>query len=92
MFDVEYWSLEQAKLGKSAEKPLARQVAVVTGGGSGIGAATAKHWREPARKWRCSTAISTLPRWPWRRASAATALAIACDVTDPTMCARHSTR
>ena len=42
MFDVEYWSLEQAKLGKAAEKPLARQVAVVTGGGSGIGAATAK--------------------------------------------------
>src|SRR5213078_2762834 len=41
-FDVEYWSLEQAKLGKAAEKPLARQVALVTGGGSGIGAATAK--------------------------------------------------
>ncbi len=41
-FDVEYWSLEQAKLGKAAEKRLARQVAVVTGGGSGIGAATAK--------------------------------------------------
>ncbi len=40
-FDVEYWSLEQAKLGKAAEKPLARQVAVVTGGGSGIGRATA---------------------------------------------------
>src|ERR1700722_10329616 len=42
MFDVEYWSLEQAKLGKSNEKSLARQVAVITGGGSGIGAATAK--------------------------------------------------
>jgi rhamnulose-1-phosphate aldolase/alcohol dehydrogenase len=42
MFDVEYWSLEQAKLGKSAEKVLARQVAVITGGGSGIGAATAR--------------------------------------------------
>ena len=42
MFDVEYWSLEQAKLGKAAEKALARQVAIVTGGGSGIGAATAK--------------------------------------------------
>ena len=41
LFDMEYWSLEQAKLGKSAEKPLARQVAVVTGGGSGIGAASA---------------------------------------------------
>src|SRR2546430_4546485 len=41
MFEVEYWSLEQAKLGKSNEKALARQVAVITGGGSGIGAATA---------------------------------------------------
>ena len=39
MFEVEYWSLEQAKLGKSNEKALARQVAVITGGGSGIGAA-----------------------------------------------------
>ena len=42
MFEVEYWSLEQAKLGKGVENPLARQVAVITGGGSGIGAATAK--------------------------------------------------
>src|SRR6202012_2354684 len=42
MFEVEYWSLEQAKLGKSNEKPLSRQVAVITGGGSGIGAATAR--------------------------------------------------
>jgi rhamnose utilization protein RhaD (predicted bifunctional aldolase and dehydrogenase)/NAD(P)-dependent dehydrogenase (short-subunit alcohol dehydrogenase family) len=41
VFDMEYWSLEQAKLGKTAEKPLARQVVLVTGGGSGIGAATA---------------------------------------------------
>ena len=42
IFDVEYWSLEQAKLGKGAEKPLARQVAVVTGGAGAIGLATAK--------------------------------------------------
>ena len=41
-FDVEYWSLEQAKLGKGAEKPLARQVVVVTGGAGAIGAATAR--------------------------------------------------
>jgi rhamnose utilization protein RhaD (predicted bifunctional aldolase and dehydrogenase)/NAD(P)-dependent dehydrogenase (short-subunit alcohol dehydrogenase family) len=40
MFDVEHWSLEQVKLGKESEKPLARQVVLVTGGGSGIGAAT----------------------------------------------------
>src|SRR5205085_5524494 len=31
MFDMEYWSLEQAKLGNSVEKPLAGQIAVVTG-------------------------------------------------------------
>jgi rhamnose utilization protein RhaD (predicted bifunctional aldolase and dehydrogenase)/NAD(P)-dependent dehydrogenase (short-subunit alcohol dehydrogenase family) len=41
LFDVEYWSLEQAKLGKAAEKRLQRQVALITGGGSGIGAACA---------------------------------------------------
>jgi rhamnose utilization protein RhaD (predicted bifunctional aldolase and dehydrogenase)/NAD(P)-dependent dehydrogenase (short-subunit alcohol dehydrogenase family) len=41
LFDVEYWSLEQAKLGKAAEKRLQRNVVLVTGGGSGIGAACA---------------------------------------------------
>ncbi len=41
IFDIEYWSLEQAKLNAAAEKPLARRIAVVTGGSSGIGAATA---------------------------------------------------
>src|SRR4029453_4281640 len=41
IFDIEYWSLEQAKLGAVTEKPLARRIAVVTGGASGIGAATA---------------------------------------------------
>ena len=41
MFDIEYWSLEQAKLGKGAEKPMARQIVAITGGGGGIGAAIA---------------------------------------------------
>jgi len=36
LFDMEYWSLEQAKLGKGAEKPLARRVALITGGGGGL--------------------------------------------------------
>ncbi len=42
LFDMEYWSLEQAKLGKGARKPLAGQVAVITGAGGAIGAATAR--------------------------------------------------
>jgi rhamnulose-1-phosphate aldolase/alcohol dehydrogenase len=37
LFDMEYWSLEQAKLGREAEKPLARQVALVTGAAGAIG-------------------------------------------------------
>ena len=40
-FDVEYWSLEQAKLGKTPEGSLAGQIAVVPGAGGVIGAATA---------------------------------------------------
>ena len=41
-FDVEYWSLEQAKLSKAVEGPLVRQVVVITGGAGGIGEATAR--------------------------------------------------
>ncbi len=36
IFDMEYWSLEQAKLGRAAHPPLAGQVALVTGGGGAI--------------------------------------------------------
>jgi rhamnulose-1-phosphate aldolase/alcohol dehydrogenase len=42
LFDVEYWSLEQAKIKKEAELPLAKRIAVVTGAASGIGRATAQ--------------------------------------------------
>jgi rhamnose utilization protein RhaD (predicted bifunctional aldolase and dehydrogenase)/NAD(P)-dependent dehydrogenase (short-subunit alcohol dehydrogenase family) len=41
LFDVEYWSLEQAKLKKVADPPLGGAVAIVTGAASGIGLATA---------------------------------------------------
>src|SRR5207248_808445 len=41
LFEMEYWSLEQAKLGSAVEKPLAGQVALVTGGAGTIGLATA---------------------------------------------------
>ena len=42
-FRIEYWALEEAKLQRRpAPKPLATRVALVTGGGSGIGKATAE--------------------------------------------------
>jgi rhamnulose-1-phosphate aldolase/alcohol dehydrogenase len=41
-FRIEYWALEEAKLQRMpAPRPLATRVALVTGGGSGIGRATA---------------------------------------------------
>ena len=42
IFEMEYWSLEQAKLGKEKAKPLAGQIVAVTGGGGTIGAAIAR--------------------------------------------------
>lgn len=42
LFELEYWSLEQAKLASNKPKPLTGQVMLVTGGAGAIGAATAK--------------------------------------------------
>ncbi|OAZ41759.1 short-chain dehydrogenase [Microbacterium arborescens] len=41
-FDIEYWSLEQAKLAGRRRAPLAGEVAIVTGAASGIGRAVAE--------------------------------------------------
>ncbi|MGH3403247.1 MAG: bifunctional rhamnulose-1-phosphate aldolase/short-chain dehydrogenase, partial [Streptosporangiaceae bacterium] len=42
-FRIEYWALEEAKLARRPKpRPLAGRIALVTGGGSGIGRATAR--------------------------------------------------
>lgn len=82
VFDMEYWSLEQAKLGKSAEKPLARRVAVVTGGAGAIGAATARAFAAEG----CEMAVLDLDGAAAGQIAASLgkrALALGCDVTDP---------
>jgi rhamnose utilization protein RhaD (predicted bifunctional aldolase and dehydrogenase)/NAD(P)-dependent dehydrogenase (short-subunit alcohol dehydrogenase family) len=73
IFDIEYWSLEQAKLGAVTEKPLARRIAVVTGGASGIGAATAAAFAKEGAE------VVVLDR----DVSKVKGMAIACDVTSP---------
>jgi rhamnose utilization protein RhaD (predicted bifunctional aldolase and dehydrogenase)/NAD(P)-dependent dehydrogenase (short-subunit alcohol dehydrogenase family) len=80
-FDMEYWSLEQAKLGKGAEKRLARHVVAVTGGGGAIGRAT-------ARAFAAEGAEVAILDVDAGRAEAARqdiggrALALGCDVTE----------
>jgi len=82
MFDVEYWSLEQAKLGKDPEKPLAGQIVAITGAGGAIGSATAKAFAAAGAE----VALLDVDE-PAARAGAdrlgGRAIAVACDVTDP---------
>ncbi|MGQ0676002.1 MAG: bifunctional aldolase/short-chain dehydrogenase [Rhodospirillales bacterium] len=79
IFAMEYWSLEQAKLGKAAEKPLQRQVAVVTGGagtiGRAIGAALRREGAELALLDLDAGAVEAA-------AKKLGCLGLGCDVTD----------
>ena len=79
MFDIEYWSLEQAKLGRGAEPPLARQIVAVTGAGGVIGAAIAQAF---ARQGASVAALDLDEDAAARVADAVGGLAVACDVTD----------
>jgi rhamnose utilization protein RhaD (predicted bifunctional aldolase and dehydrogenase)/NAD(P)-dependent dehydrogenase (short-subunit alcohol dehydrogenase family) len=82
MFDMEYWSLEQAKLGAAKELPLAGQIAAITGAGGTIGAATAKAFAAAGAE----VALLDLDESAAReraKAIGGNALALPCDVTDP---------
>jgi rhamnose utilization protein RhaD (predicted bifunctional aldolase and dehydrogenase)/NAD(P)-dependent dehydrogenase (short-subunit alcohol dehydrogenase family) len=80
MFDMEYWSLEQAKLGKAVEKPLAGQIAVVTGAAGAIGAATAKAFAAAGAEVAMLDVDEATAK---HKAKTIGALAVKCDVTDP---------
>ena len=81
LFDMEYWSLEQAKLGQGQEKPLAGQVAVITGGAGTIGFATAQAMSGAGAE----IALLDLDAGAAQAAAkklGGTALGLGCDVTD----------
>ncbi|MEO8811763.1 MAG: SDR family oxidoreductase, partial [Caulobacteraceae bacterium] len=78
---MEYRSLEQAKLGKGAVRPLQGQGVAVTGGGGVIGAATARAFAAEGAQ------VAVLDLDSGRadkaaRAAGARALAVGCDVRD----------
>jgi rhamnose utilization protein RhaD (predicted bifunctional aldolase and dehydrogenase)/NAD(P)-dependent dehydrogenase (short-subunit alcohol dehydrogenase family) len=79
LFDIEYWSLEQAKLGQGSEKPLAGQIAVITGGAGTIGFATALAMRGAGAEVALLDVNGTQAA---AKKLGGAVLAIECDVTD----------
>ena len=79
LFDMEYWSLEQAKLGKSSEKPLQRQVVAITGGAGTIGAAIAAAFRRQGAE---VALLDSNQEAAVSRAKELGGLGLGCDVTD----------
>jgi rhamnose utilization protein RhaD (predicted bifunctional aldolase and dehydrogenase)/NAD(P)-dependent dehydrogenase (short-subunit alcohol dehydrogenase family) len=81
LFDVEYWSLEQAKLGSAKEPPLAGQVAVITGAAGAIGFATARAFAAAGAEVALLDVDGTGAEAK-ARAIGGAALGLRCDVTD----------
>jgi rhamnulose-1-phosphate aldolase/alcohol dehydrogenase len=81
MFDCEYWSLEQAKLGAAVEKPLAGQVCAVTGAAGAIGMATAKAFAAAGAEVALLDVNLAAAREK-AKAIGGAGLPLACDVTD----------
>jgi rhamnose utilization protein RhaD (predicted bifunctional aldolase and dehydrogenase)/NAD(P)-dependent dehydrogenase (short-subunit alcohol dehydrogenase family) len=83
MFDCEYWPLEQAKLGARKEPPLVGQIAVVTGAGGAIGAATAKAFAAAGAEVALLD-VNFAAATEQAKAVGPSALPVVCDVTSAT--------
>jgi len=81
LFDVEYWSLEQAKLGNAREPPLAGQVAVITGAAGAIGFATAKAFAAAGAEVALLD-VDEAAALAKAKTIGGAALGVRCDVTD----------
>jgi rhamnose utilization protein RhaD (predicted bifunctional aldolase and dehydrogenase)/NAD(P)-dependent dehydrogenase (short-subunit alcohol dehydrogenase family) len=81
LFDIEYWSLEQAKLGGAKEPPLAGQVAVITGAAGAIGFSTAKAFAAAGAEVALLDIDETAAQAK-AGAIGGAALGLRCDVTD----------
>ena len=81
LFDVEYWSLEQAKLGGAKEPPLAGQVVVITGAAGAIGFATAKAFAAAGAEVALLD-VDEAAAQAKAKAIGGAALGLRCDVTD----------
>ena len=86
LFDMEYWSLEQAKLGAAVARPLEGQIALVTGGagaiGRGIAEACAAAGAHVVIVDRDASAADAAAATIEKRFGPGSAIAIAADVTD----------
>jgi len=83
LFDVEYWSLEQAKLRSARELPLAGQVAVITGAAGAIGFATAKAFAAAGAEVALLD-VDEVAAQAKAKSIGTAALGLRCDVTDAT--------
>ena len=82
LFDIEYWSLEQAKLGQVSEKLLAGQIVAVTGGAGTIGFATARAMSAAGAEIALLDVDTRAVKAAAKKLGGA-ALGHACDVTNP---------
>ncbi len=82
LFDLEYWSLEQAKLAGAKPKPFTGQVVLVTGGAGAIGAAIVKAF---AAEGAHAVVVDLDDEKAKAVAKSAgnNSIGVACDITDP---------